>query len=335
MALTPPAWLHALAVPPFEAHPMLRSGHLQTLALPLGSYPRLAPGERVEIPVRHGRLIGRLDRVAVPHGVVVVIHGINGSSDEPFVRRMAARLRHRGFDTFRLDLRGSGESMGAAAGMTHSGLTDDLRAVYHHFLCRYARVGCVGFSLGGQILLRTVGEWGDAPPPGACAAVAISAPVDLVRCSAFVARREARAYEWFLVARLRRRYARQVAAMPPGFARERVRAVRTIRDFDEAVIAPLHGFRDAEHYYRATGVLDVLARVRVPTMLLHAADDPLVPVGPVLEARKVASPWVRVVVTERGGHVGFIARRPAPGDEDRCWAECRAADVMAASVSGT
>lgn len=332
MALAPPAWLHALAVPAFEPHRALRSGHLQTLVLPFVRHPPAPPGERLEVPVRHGRLVGRLDRVASPRGVAVVIHGINGTAAESFVVRTAAKLRRRGFDTLRLNLRGSGESIGAAAGMTHSGLTDDLRAVYDLLLRRYERVGCVGFSLGGQILLRTVGEWGDAPPPGACAAVAISAPIDLVRCSAFVARREAAVYEWFLVTRLRRRYARQVAAMPPGFTRERVRSVRTIRHFDDAVIAPLHGFRDADHYYRASGAADVLPAVHVPTAILHAADDPLVPVGPVLAAREVASPWVRVVVTERGGHVGFVGRHAAPGDDDRYWAECRAVDVLAAST---
>lgn len=332
MALASPAWLHALAVPPFEAHRALRSGHLQTLVLPFFTHPKAAPGERVEVPVRHGRLIARLDRVPAPRGVAIVIHGINGTAAEPFVRRTAAKLQRRGFDTLRLNLRGSGESIGAAAGMTHSGLTDDLRAVYDHLLARYERVGCVGFSLGGQLLLRTVGEWGESPPAGACAAVSISAPIDLVRCSAFVARPEAAVYEWFLVTRLRRRYARQVAAMPPGFTRDRVRAVRTIRHFDDAVIAPLHGFRDAEHYYQASGAAAVLPAVRVPTAVVHATDDPLVPVGPVLDARATASDWVRFVVTERGGHVGFVGRRPAVGDDDRYWAECRAADVLAASL---
>lgn len=332
MALAPPAWLHALPVPAFEPHAALPSGHLQTLVLPFFTHPRGAPGERVEIPVRHGRLVGRLDRVVAPRGVAVVIHGINGTAAEPFVQRTAAKLRRRGLDTLRLNLRGSGDSIGAAAGMTHSGLTDDLRAVYDHLLARYPRVGCVGFSLGGQILLRTLGEWGDAPPAGACGAVAVSAPIDLVRCSAFVSRPEAAVYEWFLVTRLRRRYARQVAAMPPAFTRQRVAHVRTIRHFDDAVVAPLHGFRDADDYYRAASASAVLPQIRVPTLIVHAADDPLVPVAPVLDARAVAPPWLRFVVTAHGGHVGFVARRPAPGDDDRYWAECRAADLLAAAV---
>lgn len=334
MALASPTWLHGLAVPPFEAHRALRSGHMQTLVLPFFTVPPAPPGERVAIPVRHGHLIGRLDHVASPRGVAIVIHGINGTAEEAFVLRTAAKLQRKGFDTLRLNLRGSGESMGAAAGMTHSGLTDDLRAVYDHLLTRYEHVACVGFSLGGQLLLRTVGEWGDAPPAGACAAVSISAPIDLVRCSAFVARRETALYEWFLVTRLRRRYARLVAAMPPEFTRERVRAVKTIRHFDDAVIAPLHGFRDADHYYESSGASAVLPAVRVPTVIVHAADDPLVPVAPVLDARATASSWVRFVVTERGGHVGFVAQRPAAGDDDRYWAECRAADFVGASVRG-
>lgn len=336
MALTepeaPPRWLHALSVPPFVPHRALANGHLQTVVLPFVAAPSSSPGERVEIPVRHGRLIARLDRVASPRGLAIVIHGINGTAAESFVLRTAAKLQRRGLDTLRLNLRGAGESEGTAAGMTHSGLTDDIRAVYDWAFSRYERVGAVGFSLGGQILLRTVGEWASSPPPGACAAVAISAPIDLIRCTTYAERAAASVYRWFIVARLRRRYARLTATMPPGFTPSRVWRVRTIRHFDDAVIAPLHGFRDAMHYYREASAHTVLEHARVPTAIVHAGDDPLVPVEPVLEARATASPWVRFIVTERGGHVGFLGDTPAPGDDDRFWAECRAADIVAAGA---
>ncbi len=331
MALTPPAWLGATPVPRFTPHRALPNGHLQTVVLPFVRPPHAPPGERVTIPVRHGHLVARLDRVPSPRGLGVVLHGINGSASESFVLRTAQKLQRRGLDTLRVNLRGAGESMGSAAAMAHSGLTDDVRALYDWALARYARVGAVGFSLGAQMLLRCVGEWGASPPPGASCAFAISAPIDLVRTSDFAERAEASLYRWFIVVKLRMRYERLVAAMPHGFDRHRVRGVRTVRDFDNAVIAPLHGFRDAEHYYREASASAVLADARVPTVILHAADDPLVPVAPVREAAATASPFVRFVVTEHGGHVGFLADHRG-ADDDRFWAECRAADFLAASV---
>jgi predicted alpha/beta-fold hydrolase len=162
--------------------------------------------------------------------------------------------------------------------------------------------------------------------------VSISAPIDLVRCSAFAERPSATVYRWFIVAKLRGRYGRVCASMPPEFTPERMRGVRTIRHFDEAVIAPLHGFRDADEYYRQASASLVLPHARVPTAIVHACDDPLVPVAPVLDARAVASRYVRFILTERGGHVGFLGARAAPGDDDRFWAECRAADLIALAM---
>jgi len=324
-------WLHDLAVPAFVPHRALPNGHLQTVALPFVRPPDAPPGERVTVPVHQGHLVAYLDRLPAPRGVAIIVHGINGTSAESFVLRMAHKLRLRGFDTLRLNLRGAGESMHTAAGLVHSGLTDDVRAVVTWCLARYDNVSMVGFSLGGQLLLRAVGEWGASPPPGARMAVAISAPIDLVRCSAFAERASASVYRWFIVARLLKRYQRLTHTMPPGFDRDRVRGVRTIRHFDEAVIAPLHGFRDADDYYRKASASHLLPDVRVPTAILHAADDPLVPIAPVLDARATASPYVRVIVTERGGHVGFLGDRACPGDDDRFWAECRAADLVHAA----
>ncbi len=323
-------WLHELPVPSFVPHRALANGHLQTVALPFVRPPSAAPGERVEIPVRQGRLVARLDRVERPRGVALVLHGINGTAAESFVLRMAHKLRRRGFDTLRLNLRGAGESIDTAEGLTHSGLTDDVRAAVDWSLARYERMGMVGFSLGGHLLLRAVGEWGASPPAGARMAVAISPPIDLVRSSAFAERAAASVYRWFILAKLRRRYGR--LTLPPDFTRERVRGVRTIRHFDEAVVAPLHGFRDADDYYLRSSASEVLPAARVPTAIIHAADDPLVPVGPVLDARATAPSCVRFIVTEAGGHVGFLAQRAAPGDDDRFWAECRAADLVDASV---
>jgi predicted alpha/beta-fold hydrolase len=113
-----------------------------------------------------------------------------------------------------------------------------------------------------------------------------------------------------------------------------MRGVRTIRDFDEALIAPLHGFRDAMDYYRRASSSALLRDMRVPTVIVHAEDDPLVPIEPVHDALATASKRVRFVITAQGGHVGFLAATPPPGDLDRFWAESRAADFVGRMVTG-
>ncbi len=326
--------LHGVRVPAFVPHPALASGHLQTVVLPFVRPPVMPPGERVEIAVRHGHLVGRLDRVPSARGAAMVLHGINGTSAESFVLRTSRKLQREGLDVLRMNLRGAGESLGRAAGITHSGLTDDIRACVRWLTERYPRVGMVGFSLGGQLLLRTAGEWGDAPPPEVRAVVSISAPIDLERCSVFSERAAASVYRWFIVARLRLRYRNLQGALPIEFDAGRMRGVRTIRDFDEALIAPLHGFRDAMHYYRSASASSLLRGMRVPTVIVHAEDDPLVPIEPVHDALATASKRVRFVITSHGGHVGFLAANPAPGDLDRFWAESRAADFVGRMVTG-
>lgn len=325
-------WLHELPVPAFVPHRRLASGHLQTVTLPFVRPPPSTEGERLEVPVEGGHLVVRHDPIANARGVGIILHGINGTASESFVLRMAHKLQRKGLATMRVNLRGAGESMQTATGMVHSGLTRDLAAIVDAARARYDRVGLVGFSLGGQIVLRAVGEWASSPPSGVCAAVSISAPIDLRRCSAFSERRAATVYRWFILARLRARYRRLTHAMPAGFTRDRVKHVRTIRHFDEAVIAPLHGFRDADDYYARASSHHLLDGVTVPTVLVHACDDPLVPVAPVLDAMRTAAPAVRFLVTERGGHVGFLGDAIPPGDDDRFWAECRAADVLAAAM---
>ena len=248
------------------------------------------------------------------------------------MHRTALLARRRGLDAFRLDLRGAGESAQCGvAPLFHAGLTADVRAAIELLLRRYARVHVVGFSLGGQLALRTLGEWGSDAPASIASLTAISPPIDLRECATFSERRSAALYRVYIVRALKERYRRARGAMGARFTEDLLRRAGTISDYDAAVVAPFFGFRDVDDYYARTSSESVIERITPPTLILHAADDPLVSVEPILRVQRRRLPGIRVVVTERGGHVGFYGRAPAPGDETRFWAEERAID-LAASV---
>jgi hypothetical protein len=190
-------------------------------------------------------------------------------------------------------------------------------------------VHVLGFSLGGQLVLRALGEWGDSAPSQLSSCIAISPPVSLAEAAAFSERPSARAYSQYILNRLKERYQRAKSLMGPRFTSNRVHGVKTIREFDGEVIAPYFGFRDAQDYYARSSADPVLEKIAVPTLIIQAGDDPLVPSGPVarLIDRKLSN--VRVVIPPRGGHIAFFQPNPAR-DASRFWAEQCAAELAAA-----
>ncbi len=323
--------VRSLPIPPFVPPRALAGAHLQTLVPPYLPYGSGDLGEPIRLPIEGGALSGRLHRSGKARGVVLVLHGIVGTADEPYAVRVARRAAQRGLDAVRLSLRGAGLSHDCGhAPLYHAGLTCDLRDVVAHLLERWSAVHLVGFSLGGHLVLRALGEWGRDAPDGLASATTISPPVDLAEGATFAERPAATPYRVYIVRLLKERYLRARHAMP-GHPHERVRleAIRTIRAYDAAVVAPWFGFRDVDDYDARASAASVLDRIARPTLILHAVDDPLVPVDPVLRAA-TRSPYLRVHTPARGGHVGFLGARPSPGDASRFWAEERAVDLARA-----
>ncbi len=321
-----------LDIPPYVPPAWLANGHLQTVMVP---YFAVDPGPRgtlVSISIEGGALRGRL-HVAGPgaRACVLVLHGIAGTASEPFVMRTAHEAVRHGIDALRLDLRGTGESSAPGpAGLWHAGLTADVRAAIAWLATRYSRVHVVGFSLGGQLALRTAGEWGSDAPRELASVTAISPPVDLAASARFAEEPLARLYILYFLRTLRARYAAARALMGPRFEPGVLRGVTTIRGYDAAVVAPFFGYRDVDDYYARASSLPVLDAISVPTLIVHAHDDPVVPSAPLVQYAKRARKNVRVVLTDHGGHVAFLAARAAPGDRTRFWAEHRAIDLVRA-----
>ena len=313
------------AVPPFVPHPWLRNGHLQTIA------GRYLAGPGVRLPsVWHVIDAGDGDRLSVhdstPPGwspgqpLALLVHGLAGSADSPYVVRVAAKLYRRGFRAVRMDLRGAGAGFGLARSFYHAGRTEDLRAVAAWMAegAAGSPLALVGFSLGASLVLKLAAEAADRPVAGLDAVLAANPPLDLAACCRHIQRRENRIYDRnfvrHLCAEVRRLHARFPELGPVAVPRD-----RGLYEFDDRYTAPRNGFRDAEDYYGRSSAGPMLARVAVPGLVVHAEDDPFIPV----EAfRTFAFPeQLALELNPLGGHLGYVSRRDWQGD--RRWLDAR------------
>jgi predicted alpha/beta-fold hydrolase len=186
-----------------------------------------------------------------------------------------------------------------------------------------------GVSLGGNVLLKWLGERGDSVPSRIRGAVTISVPYDLERGARYISRGFSRVYERHFMRTLRRKATAKLAHFPGLFDRAALETARTLYDFDNLVTAPVHGFRDAHDYYVRSSSQQFLSRIRIPTLLLSARDDPFLPAEVLAEVQEVAraNPCLTLEFTERGGHVGFVSGR-VPW-QPRYYAELRAGEFLA------
>lgn len=310
--------------PPFRAHPWVRGGHAQTL---VGRYwperrPPIWSKEYVLDLVGGDRLSVLESRPPGPIGLqALLVHGLCGCARSPYVERLALMLLDRGIGVVRMNLRGAGSGFGLARGIYHSGRTEDVRAVVD-WMAAFdpAPIALVGFSLGGNLVLKLAAEASDAPLPRLDSVAAASPPIDLAACADQIARPENRLYNRNFVRLLTRDIARLHARFPDlgpiGLGR-----LRTLRDFDQAYTAPRNGFRGAADYYERSSAAPLVGRISVPGLVIHAEDDPFIPAGPIRSAK--FSSQIALELASTGGHLGFVARRGSAGG--RRWLESRLA----------
>jgi len=267
--------------------------------------------------------------------VLVVLHGLTGCADADNVMATAAKGHDLGFDVVRVDLRNTQADDAPSLGIGHAGRSEDVRAVLQHVATEApdAPVAIVGFSLGGNITLKALGEYGEKAPTNLRGASTISVPIDLDdACTAIDARRENWIYRTYFLRRLARRYLNARSQRPDLFHPIDVDSIRGIRDWDNAVVAPLGGFENAADYYARNSSLNVLGNVRVPTLLVHAQDDPFIPFTPYTEPAVRDNEFLTLQAPRQGGHVGFFSTEDCAGEPDRYWAENRALAYCAVAV---
>jgi predicted alpha/beta-fold hydrolase len=270
------------------------------------------------------------------HPTLLALHGLEGSSAAHYMRGLAAKALAAGFNAILLNQRNCGGTENLGPGLYHSGLIDDAVFVIREIGTTdgITRVVVAGYSLGGNLALRLAGTHPPADLPALKAVCAVSPVLELEACVRALERRSNVAYQWNFVRNLKARMRRKAAAHPEAFSLDALRRVWTVRQFDEAYTAPHHGFRDAADYYHRASAMRVIDRIRVPTLILTAANDPFVPIDPFHSDAVVSNPHVEVVVTPDGGHCAFV--EAAREGYDGYWAErevVRFANTHEASIN--
>lgn len=314
---------------PFEPHPVFRGGHAQTLASfawPRRFRLRAAGDEQRLFEVAPNTQVlarCRWHDNRAEHPTVVLWHGIEGSSDAVYMLAAAQKAFRVGFNVVRMNFRNCGGTEHLTPTLYHGGLSEDLRAVVKELIERdgLSRLFLIGFSLGGNMVLKLAGEYGEHLPKEIIAVCAISPSVDLDASGNSICQRSNWIYHRDFVRRLRNRIRLKGKLYPEVYDISEVHLIRTIREFDERFTSVAHGFANAADYYDKASALRVMDKIRVPTLIIHAQDDPFIPFAPLRDPSVGANPYILLLEPERGGHVAFIAA--AANDEDRFWAENR------------
>lgn len=306
--------------PDFQPHPFLRGAHRQTVMATFRKTSlAFAHTKRHVVPVSDGDAVVLHDDQpgdwSPGDPAALLIHGLCGCHAASYMVRLAFEFMQRGARTFRLDMRGCGASVPLCNGITHAGRSDDVLAALDAIAQSTERgpLYAIGVSLGGNQLLRGLGEWGRGraslgfPADRLHAAAAVAPPVDLIRCSQHMDRTSLRFYNQFFIRMLLQRLPAHMRDQPPLTELLKARRPRTVRELDDRITAPLAGFRDALDYYEQSAALSRLDAIPVPTLVLASEDDPIVPVGTFREA-----PWsesTTLAITRHGGHVGYIGTK--------------------------
>ncbi len=241
--------------------------------------------------------------------LVIVSHGLEGSSRRSYVMGMVRAFNAAGWDALGWNYRGCSGEPNRQLGSYHSGATYDLDTVVQHALPHYDTVVLVGFSLGGNLTLKYLGERGADVDARIRSAVAFSVPCDLAAGSKKLAESGNRIYMWYFLRSLHKKVQQKMTMFPGEIDDANYNQIRTFADFDNRYTAPMHGFRDADDYWRRCSSKPLLTAIRIPTLLVNAQDDPFLPDAcyPTKEAQ--ASQHVTLEMPRYGGHVGFMSSK--------------------------
>ena len=265
-------------------------------------------------------------------GELIVLHGLEGSHDSGYMQSMAQAGLLRGLRVHRLNMRTCGGTESLAPTLYHAGLTEDLQSIVEKLAADGSGpIFLVGYSLGGNVVLKLVGELGDkARTLGIAGVVTVSTPLDLMACCQRMQEPRNFIYSSKFIDRLKARYRRRAAAFPDRFPLDGLDAVRSVLEFDDRFTAKAFGFGDASNYYGTQSSQAFLKSIAIPGLLIHSADDPLIPPWVYERAAPETNPNLKLILTQHGGHVGFLARRGP-----RFWSEEVAVNWIDQKISGT
>jgi len=320
---------------PFRAPRWLRGGHIQTIA----SFflPR-----RIDLPQPEERLIEVAPGIQVrcwcywqPERTsaltLIAVHGLEGSTDSQYMRGVARNGLAAGLNVVLMNQRNCGGMDHCAPTLYNSSLSADVAAVAKHVVDHdhVQRFALAGFSMGGNLVLKTAGEWGTTPPPQFKAVAAVCPAMNLAASADALHEPANRIYEMYFLLQLRRRLRTKAKFFPNDFDLARFNGVKTLRQFDDRVTAYYCGFAGADDYYARAAAANVVDHIAVPTLIIHAANDPFIRLLPETREKILSNPNITYVETEDGGHCSFIGQRNGDPQYDGRWAEREVVDFIA------
>jgi predicted alpha/beta-fold hydrolase len=324
---SPPASRHSYSPAPFQPHPWLRGGHVQTIAAFL--LPRrvhLPPAEERLVEVEPGINVRcwchwQNDRVAAM--TIIAVHGLEGSTESEYMLGVARNGLAAGMNVVLMNQRNCGGMDNCAPTLYNSDRSADVAAVARYVIERdgVSRFALIGFSMGGNLVLKLAGEWGSEGPPEFHAVAAVCPAADLAASSDALHDTRNRLYEYYFLLQLFRRFRRKVRLFPKDFDVARLHGITSMREFDDRITAYYCGFTGADDYYARASASNVVDRIAVPTLIVHAANDPFIRLQPATRERILANPNITFVESADGGHCAFLGERNGDPADDGRWAE--------------
>lgn len=330
---------------PFVPRRFLRNGHLQTIVgnlLPRTDSLPEPESQLIEVEAATSAQSAsfvlchcHLQPIEVRSErlTTVIVHGLEGSSSSPYVRGNSARAWKAGCNVVRMNMRSCGAGEQFSPSIYHAGRSEDVAIVMAelaraHLIRSFA---LVGYSMGGNLVLKLAGELGAAPPPYLKAVVGVSPVMDLVASAAALHEPQNRLYETRFLTDLLKHFRHKIELYPELYSAGDLNKIRTIRQFDEQIVARYGGFGGADDYYRSVASSKWVQDITVPTLILHALDDPFIRMTPETRGKLLANSCIRLVETRHGGHCAFLSLEP--GDAG-FWAERTLLDFLLATVEG-
>jgi len=314
----------------------MRGGHAQTIA---GNFlPRtnlLPPGERRQFIVAEHESGAKVAVECLCHWqaerrstmTIIVVHGLEGSAESQYVIGTGSKAWSAGMNVVRMNMRNCGNTETLTPTLYHSGLSADVGSIAQELIREdgLQRIALVGFSMGGNLVLKLAGEWRDHGLAKVKAFAAVSPAMDLAASADALHSWRNWLYEQKFLRGLSRRFRRKAFLFPERYDLAHLKRFASIREFDDKITARYEGFAGADDYYERASSSRVLEHIRIPTLVLHAEDDPFIRILAPTRAKLVANPDIRFVETARGGHCAFLAE---PDGYDGRWAEKMVIDFV-------
>jgi predicted alpha/beta-fold hydrolase len=319
----------------FRPRRFLNNGHLQTIAgnyLSRVNHLPLSEAQLVEVsPASENQIASQVlchchwqpADVRAARPTAIIVHGLEGSSDSQYVVGNSNKLWRAGCNVVRMNMRNCGGTEALSPTLYHSGLSNDVLMVMNFFVEQYGlqSMSLIGYSMGGNLVLKLAGELGTTAPAVLRSVIGVSPAVDLQPSADALHLPQNRLYELKFLRNLLRRFRRKAMLFPRAYDRNRAVGIHSLREFDDRITALYSGFSGADDYYTRAAAARVLDRIAVPSLILHALDDPFVRLSTESRDKINANPNITLMESKNGGHCAFLAQADEALGYDGYWAE--------------